>query len=70
MLEEQRSWIFTLGIGEKVVGLKEKEKMTEKQILKAIGNMENKERWILLNELYYKYFNKDGHGYAPMDFDY
>lgn len=39
----------------------EKEKMTAEQILKAIGDMENKERWILLNELYYKYFNKDGH---------
>ncbi|WP_155995068.1 hypothetical protein [Tuberibacillus calidus] len=45
-------------------------KMTAQQILDAIEKMENGERWILLNELFYKYFNKDGLEYHPADFDY
>lgn len=44
--------------------------MTAKQILEAIEHMSNEERWILLNELYHKYYDKDGEEYTPVDLNY
>jgi len=46
---------------------KSKKQMTADEILEAIENMENHERWKLIYELYFLYYNKDGHEYIPYD---
>lgn len=42
---------------------KDNKQMTAKEVLDAIENMSNEERWKLLDELYFKYYNKAGHEY-------
>jgi hypothetical protein len=49
---------------------KDNKQMTAKEVLDAIENMSNEERWKLLDELYFKYYNKAGHEYSPLDLDY
>ena len=43
--------------------------ITSKEIIGAIENMSNEERWKLLNEMYDLYYNKDGNS-TPLDLDY
>lgn len=45
-------------------------KYTADEILKMIDEMENGERIKLLYELYFKFYNKEGHDYIPLDDEY
>ncbi|ARK29041.1 hypothetical protein [Halalkalibacter krulwichiae] len=47
-----------------------REKKTAIDVIEAIEYMDNEERWKLIHELYFKYFNKEGHDYQPLDLDY
>ncbi|MBJ8030231.1 hypothetical protein JDS96_20595 [Bacillus cereus group sp. N21] len=45
--------------------------VTSKEILSMIENLENEERWKLLNEMYDLYYNKDESTKGiPLDLDY
>ena len=37
----------------------EDNQMTAEQVLEAIGNMENEERWILIEKMYDQFYNPD-----------
>lgn len=45
-------------------------KHTAEDILKMIDEMEHAERWKLLHEMYFQYYDKEGHEYSPLDLDY
>lgn len=46
------------------------EMKTAEEVMKIIEQMDNKERWKLLNELYDEFYNKGDHPKTEIDFDY
>ncbi|WP_242214896.1 MerR family transcriptional regulator [Bacillus cereus group sp. BfR-BA-01383] len=69
---EQKNFLIQLLMknGEELNGKMIKEKMSAEQILEVIQDMENVERWKLIDELFYKFFNKYEIEKKELDLDY